>query len=374
MTKKKFTPIIGDLEHLNEAKRNQYVLDVCEFLGVPPELGLITLTFMDSGDGKRNLICYVGKGATDIIRNACGIDVDEATESNGPGYVGWKVKGHDKTGRHEVAVGAVSIDGLRGTAVANAVMVAHTKGMRRMTLQFAGGGFLDVTELSEKTTDIVNSSQSLASIAAQPSVGPNAQAGKDITQDSKEEPLNSAVGAIDLLGGSSEEPRKKRRNRNSISLDSEDSKVFFEALSSPPEPSEAAIKAVNEYLKTITTPPVAEVTTPIEAAKQAVIAEPEKPSDNGNLPTPEQKKEFRERLSSYVNDILPKAGFLQSEKLGSRNDKMKMFMNKMFPQANTKVLSVQQWDSLFLLLSSKIQEIGVPETVKFIDKTIGETP
>src|SRR6202142_1733401 len=196
MAKRRFVPIIGDLEHLNEDQRREYVLAACEHLNVPPEQGLISLTYMDSGDGKRNLVLYIHRGATDIIRGNLGIDIDSMDEINGPGYVGWKVRGHDKTGRHEIAIGTVSVDGLKGVAVANAVMASQTKSTRRMTLQFAGGGFLDISELGEKTTDIVNSAQSLAQIAAQPSVKPNVDAGKDITEVPKVEPLNSAVGAI----------------------------------------------------------------------------------------------------------------------------------------------------------------------------------
>src|ERR1700677_174539 len=206
--KRKFTPILGDLESLTQEQRAEYVLAACEHLSVPAELGLVGLRLMDSGgDGKRNLVLYVEKGATDIIRGNLGIDVESMTEVNGTGYVGWKTVGRDKTGRHEIAVGTVSIDGLKGLAVANAVMAAQTKSGRRMTLQFAGGGFLDITELGEKTTDIVNSAPSLAQRAAQPSTKPNVDAGKDITEVPKVEPLNSAVG---VAGGSAEEPKKRR--------------------------------------------------------------------------------------------------------------------------------------------------------------------
>lgn len=368
MAKKKFTPILGDLSKLTKEQQEEYVLAACEFLQVPPELGLVGLSLMDTGDGARQLLLYVKRGATDIIRDRLKISVDKLEPSNGDGYVGWIATGSDANKRQEIAVGAVSIKGISGVAVANAVKTSQTQALRRMTLQFAGGGFLDVTELNEKTTDIVNSSQSLAAIAAQPSVMVNSQAGKDITGQVISQVENVPSQVSNDTQNMTDEPRKKRR-RNTVSLDSPSvSELSQEELEPLPQ---ADVKAVLEVQKVIATPVVNDVTSNLEAAKQAAI-DADKPSDNGTLPTPEQKKQFREQLSSYVNDILPKAGFLQSEKLGSRNDKMKMFMNKMFPKADTKILSVQQWDSFFLLMSSKMQELGVTELVKFIDKTIGE--
>ena len=179
--KKKFTPILGDLSQLSEQAQTEYVLAVCEHLQVPAELGLVVLAFMDTGDGARQKIVYVKRGATDIIRDKKKINVTSLAPLNGDGYVGFTATGTDSTGRQEMAVGAVSIKGLSGHAVANAVKTAQTQALRRMTLQFAGGGFLDETEVNEKTTNIATSSLPLSQIA-QPTVLPNASAGKDITE------------------------------------------------------------------------------------------------------------------------------------------------------------------------------------------------
>src|SRR5690606_13039724 len=58
-----------------------------------------------------------------------------------------RVYGRDKTGREDVATGAVSIAGLKGDALANAVMKAETKAKRRLTLSLAGLGWLDESEV-----------------------------------------------------------------------------------------------------------------------------------------------------------------------------------------------------------------------------------
>ncbi len=175
-----------DLEHLTEAQREEYYLSACEYFHVPPELNLLAFIWLDSNDGKRNLVLYAKKGATDIMREYHGISTTKVTKDSGPGYVAWIVEGKNPQGRTEMAIGSASIDGLKGQALSNAVMIAHTRGMRRLTLQFVGGGLLDESELPSTVSDINRSGASLASLATlaapvQPSVQPNVEAGKDVT-------------------------------------------------------------------------------------------------------------------------------------------------------------------------------------------------
>jgi hypothetical protein len=92
----------------------------------------------------------------------------------------------------------------------------------------------------------------------------------------------------------------------------------------------------------------------------------------GTRCTDEQKAHFRKRRSDYVNDILPKGGFLQSEKLGSRNDKFILFVQAMFPKANIKQLSLEQWNHLFNYLDDKVNTVGAKELVAIVNKQIGE--
>ena len=51
---------------------------------------------------------------------------------------------------------------------------------------------------------------------------------------------------------------------------------------------------------------------------------------------------------------------------------MKLFVQKMFPKANMKNLSVQQWDHFFMFMQSKIQELDLEGLVQLIHKTIKE--
>ena len=372
---KKFSPILGDLSKLTPEAQNEYVLAICEFLDVPPELGLIGLSWMDSGDGARNLTPYVRRGATDIIRNRRGIDIDSLVESNGSEYVGWIVRGHDNTGRHEMAVGAVSTDGIKGRAIADAVKTSQTQALRRMTLQFAGGGFLDESEIHEKTSSLSNSAAALELLprAPAPTVMPNIEAGKDITvlPDEKPEVYGELGPAIEIIN---EEPKKRGRKRRNVSLDSPSTPpsapepaVLAVAAPLPEQPVEALVTAGEPLARpekqAPSAPPIAE----------PVVREnpPEVPSDGGEIPTKEQEEEFRNRLSKYINEILPPAGFLQSEKCGTRNNKMKLFMKAMFPKANLKIISVGQWKHLLTFLDDHAK-VGVESLVQLINKQIGD--
>jgi hypothetical protein len=176
-----------DLESLTEVQRQEYYLAACEHYRVPPELNLLAFMYMDAGDGKRNLVLYAKKGATDLMREQHGISTTKITKDGGPGYVAWIVEGRNAKGRTEMAVGSASIEGLKGQQLANAVMIAHTRANRRLTLQFVGGGLLDESELNETTTDINRALMPLSAMATlpapvQPIVSANTEAGKDVTQ------------------------------------------------------------------------------------------------------------------------------------------------------------------------------------------------
>ena len=362
MAKKlQFIPILGDLSKLTEAQQADYIVAACDFLGVPPELGLVSLQWMDSGDSARQLILYVKKGATDIIRDHRGISVDELTETNGDGYVGWKVKGHDKTGRTEIAVGAVSTKGISGRAIADAVAIAQTKACRRMTLQFAGGGFLDETEINEKTTNLASAVLPL-SVIAQPSVQPNNLAGKDITpaQPLVPEPQSTNTPTDKTETSVVQAPeiqRKMRKRRNEVDLDS-------------------PISVAQPMIATVTPAQTASVTEQDPVEVTAIMPQPMKPdpviSSEGTVVTKEQENEFKKKLSHYANVVLPSGGFLQSETLGGRHTKLGLFVKQMFPRVNTKALTLEQWTEFFTFLENKEKELGLTKLVEYINVTIGD--
>ena len=134
----------GDISALTPVERVQYYKAVCESVGLNPltqPLAYITL------QGKATL--YATKGATDQLRKIHGVSVvpgSTHTTKIEDVYI-VHVDMRDKDGRTDSATGAVNITGLKGDALANAVMKAETKAKRRCTLSLCGLGMLDETEL-----------------------------------------------------------------------------------------------------------------------------------------------------------------------------------------------------------------------------------
>lgn len=388
MSKRKFAPIPqGNLNKFTDEERQAYIASACDYLGIPPEFGLVDLIWMDSGDGAKNLTLYVKRGGTDIIRERLKISVIDLAEANGDGYVGWKAKGRDANGREEMAVGTVSIKNLGGPAVANAVKISQTQALRRMTLQFVGGGFLDESELNEKTTSLASSIQPLSQIAQQPMVAPNIAAGKDITQVEettiRPEVMVVAQESIDnnrelLQSLASEEPvKRKRRRRGEVSLDSPEPSHFEDLQQSLGdalafERGQAIDLRVTEIKKDTAKSAVVEPTLVKEYVDNKQPDVKLFIDKSSTIVTKEQEGQFRDKLSNYVNEILPKGGFLQSENL-SRIAKMGKFVKKMYPDTNMKTLTLEQWTRLFDFLDTAIKEKGVEALVKEIESQIKET-
>jgi hypothetical protein len=171
--------IRGDLSVLSEAERIGYYARVCESLGINPltrPFEYITLN--------NRLVLYARKDAADQLRAINGISVDrldrERDEPLGLAIV--TAYGHDRGGRTDSAMGAVSIKGLSGEAMANALMKAETKAKRRMTLSLAGLGWLDESEIEtaqivgdpvtteERTEKVASRAAALESKAPTPTV------------------------------------------------------------------------------------------------------------------------------------------------------------------------------------------------------------
>jgi hypothetical protein len=134
--------IMGDLASLDSQARINYVRAICESLGLNPltqPFSYITL------NGK--LVLYAKRDATDQLRRLHGITIQlNKTERVEDVYV-VTAEATDKSGRTDTSTGAVSIKGLSGDALANALMKAETKAKRRVTLSIVGLGFLDETEI-----------------------------------------------------------------------------------------------------------------------------------------------------------------------------------------------------------------------------------
>lgn len=134
--------IAGDLGKLAPAQRVAYYQRTCESLGLNPltqPFQYITL------NGKLTLYCT--RAATDQLRALRKVSLTiTARETVGDLYV-VTARATTPDGRTDESIGAVSIAGLRGDALANAYMKAETKAKRRVTLAVVGLGWLDESEM-----------------------------------------------------------------------------------------------------------------------------------------------------------------------------------------------------------------------------------
>lgn len=139
----------GDLSKLSANERVEYYRAVCQSVGLNPltrPFDYITL------NGKLTL--YAKKDATDQLRanNQVSITKLEKETVNDIYLVTAYASG--RNGRTDASTGAVNIAGLKGDALANAMMKAETKAKRRVTLSICGLGLLDETEVETVSTAV----------------------------------------------------------------------------------------------------------------------------------------------------------------------------------------------------------------------------
>lgn len=132
----------GDCSNLTGQQRLQYYKARCDSAGV--DLRAQPFQFIKL-NGK--LVLYALKGCTDQLASKHGIVAsitDQRTES---GIRTVTVRAAAKDGRQTDEIGSVTVDGLRGDALANAYMKAVTKAKRRAILSICGLGMLDESEI-----------------------------------------------------------------------------------------------------------------------------------------------------------------------------------------------------------------------------------
>jgi hypothetical protein len=134
--------IHGDLSKLSPAERVAYYRAVCDSLGLNPLTRPFEYIVLN---GKLTL--YAKRDCTDQLRANKGISVTKLERERQEDIYLVTAYGRDQQGRTDSAIGAVYIGGLKGDALANAMMKAETKAKRRLTLSLAGLGFLDETEV-----------------------------------------------------------------------------------------------------------------------------------------------------------------------------------------------------------------------------------
>ena len=132
----------GDLSKLTPAQRVSHYAAVCESLRLNP----LTKPFQYITLNGR-LVLYATRDCTDQLRNRDSISTSVAeTQTVGDLHI-VRARASRPDGRTDEDLGAVNIAGLKGDALANAMMKAMTKAKRRVTLSICGLGWLDETEV-----------------------------------------------------------------------------------------------------------------------------------------------------------------------------------------------------------------------------------
>lgn len=139
--------IQGDLAKLTPAQRVMYYRQVCQSLGLNPFTKPFEYIVLN---GKLTL--YARRDATEQLRRLHKINLSiTAREKIDDIYI-VTARAVMPDGRTDESVGAVSLAGLKGDALANAIMKAETKAKRRVTLSIVGLGWLDESEVGSITS------------------------------------------------------------------------------------------------------------------------------------------------------------------------------------------------------------------------------
>ena len=155
----------GDLAGLDDDARAAYYVAVCESVGLNPLTRPLEYLELNG-----RLTLYAKRDATDQLRRKYDVSieiVDRTTQ--GEVYI-VRARATLPDGRTDESLGAVSLAGLEGETLANALMTAETKAKRRVALSICGLGLLDETEVAT----LPGGSLAVAGIAGGPATPPRA--------------------------------------------------------------------------------------------------------------------------------------------------------------------------------------------------------
>lgn len=132
----------GDLSGLGPQQKAQHYIHVCERLKLDPATQPFEYMRLQ---GKE--IMYARKGCADQLRQVHKISIEIVGRETVDGLYIVTARGRTPEGRVDEDIGAVTIGNSVGDNLANAMMKAHTKAKRRVTLSICGLGMPDESEL-----------------------------------------------------------------------------------------------------------------------------------------------------------------------------------------------------------------------------------
>ncbi len=132
----------GDLAKLTPQQRVEYMIGVCQTLGLNPTTKPFEFIVLN---GK--LVMYAKRDCTEQLRKIHKVSVEIRSREVVEGVYVVTALARSGDGRCDESIGAVPIEGLKGENRANAMMKAETKAKRRVTLSICGLGLLDENEV-----------------------------------------------------------------------------------------------------------------------------------------------------------------------------------------------------------------------------------
>src|SRR5438093_10551956 len=136
------TVLLGDLASLTDEGRCEYYRDVCESLNLNPLTRPLEYLELNG-----RLTLYAKRDATDQLRHKHQVSIETIDRLTQQEVYIVRARATMPDGRTDESLGAVSLVGLEGEALANALMKAETKAKRRVALSICGLGLLDETEV-----------------------------------------------------------------------------------------------------------------------------------------------------------------------------------------------------------------------------------
>lgn len=134
--------LAGDLSKLSSDERTSYYLKTCSSLGLNPYTKPLDYIKLSGRE-----VLYATKGCADQLRSLHRISLEITDRKVVGDLLVVTCRASTPDGRVDEDMAAVSIKGLAGEALSNAMMKCTSKAKRRVTLSICGLGMLDETEV-----------------------------------------------------------------------------------------------------------------------------------------------------------------------------------------------------------------------------------
>ncbi len=171
--------LTGDMSKLTPAQQTQYYNAVCKSVGINPLTQPFAIIILQ---GKKTL--YATKGCTQQLSDSRKINTEITKTETIEGVYVSSCRAKMPDGRFTDDIGAVSIGGLKGSELANAMMKSITKAKRRAVLALCGLGMPDETEVE----DMPNTSVDTGKSRVDHIIDTTMEEVKDAPQEQKEAP------------------------------------------------------------------------------------------------------------------------------------------------------------------------------------------